>query len=117
LRTYYGYHTGKPGPQKVIVNDDGNKTKSKYTYTMEGEKTELKHVVSHSPDGLNWGYDGSGPSDLALSILEDVTGDHNLSMRLHVPFREQYVSAWGLYWVLFEQEVLDWIDKQDHEEH
>lgn len=31
----------------------------------------LLHVVHHSPSGFEWGYGGSGPSDLALSILCD----------------------------------------------
>lgn len=26
-------------------------------------------LVSHSPDGFEWGYGGSGPNDLALAIL------------------------------------------------
>lgn len=34
-----------------------------------GGQKELPHVVRHSPDGFQWGYAGSGPSDLALSIL------------------------------------------------
>ena len=32
----------------------------------------LRHVIFHSPTGFSWGYGGSGPADLALSIL----GDH-----------------------------------------
>jgi hypothetical protein len=36
----------------------------------------LAHVVRHSPDGLEWGYGGSGPADLALSILCDHLGLH-----------------------------------------
>jgi hypothetical protein len=35
----------------------------------------LPHVERHSPDGFNWGYGGSGPADLALSILAFVSGD------------------------------------------
>lgn len=31
----------------------------------------LHHVVYHSPDGFEAGYGGSGPADLALSILAD----------------------------------------------
>ena len=32
--------------------------------------TNVPHsVISHSPDGFEWGYGGSGPSDLALNIL------------------------------------------------
>ena len=26
-------------------------------------------VIQHSPDGFEWGYEGSGPADLALNIL------------------------------------------------
>lgn len=33
--------------------------------------TPLKHIEKHSPDGFNFGYAGSGPADLALSILCD----------------------------------------------
>lgn len=35
------------------------------------EAYDLIHVVIHSPDGFECGYGGSGPSDLALSILTD----------------------------------------------
>lgn len=34
----------------------------------------LPHVVYHSPDGFEWGYAGSGPHDLALSILAHHAG-------------------------------------------
>lgn len=33
--------------------------------------TDLTHILKHSPDGFEWGYAGSGPADLALSILHD----------------------------------------------
>lgn len=37
----------------------------------------LDHLVKHSPDGFEYGYGGSGPSDLARSIVGDymVTDD------------------------------------------
>lgn len=28
-----------------------------------------QYVVQHSPDGFEWGYGGSGPSDFALNVL------------------------------------------------
>lgn len=34
----------------------------------------LQHVVVHSPTGFEYGYGGSGPADLALSILFDWRG-------------------------------------------
>lgn len=31
-------------------------------------------VINHSPDGFNWGYGGSGPAQLALAIMLELTG-------------------------------------------
>lgn len=39
-----------------------------------GATYPLQHIVYHSPTGMEWGYSGSGPSDLARSILADVAG-------------------------------------------
>lgn len=36
---------------------------------------QLFHVAAHSPTGFNCGYLGSGPADLALSILVDYLGE------------------------------------------
>lgn len=39
---------------------------------LDGEELfpkESQKVYNHSPDGFNWGYGGSGPSQLALAIL------------------------------------------------
>lgn len=42
---------------------------------VDGEVTgPLRHVVRHSPTGLSWGYAGSGPADLARSLLVDALG-------------------------------------------
>jgi hypothetical protein len=29
---------------------------------------------NHSPDGYNWGYGGSGPAQLALAVMLELTG-------------------------------------------
>ncbi len=44
---------------------------------LDGEKLDPKpsqKVYNHSPDGFNWGYCGSGPSQLALAIMLKLTG-------------------------------------------
>ena len=41
----------------------------------------------HSPDGLEFGYGGSGPADTALSILLSATGDLDWSLAHHQAFR------------------------------
>ena len=53
--------------------------------TRNGERQPLTHLLRHSPDGFEWGYDGSGPHDLARSIV----GDY---MRTDQP-AEAYVQA------------------------
>lgn len=39
--------------------------------TESGRAYPLPRVMHHSPTGFEWGYGGSGPADLALSILND----------------------------------------------
>lgn len=40
----------------------------------DGEERLLPHIVEHSPTGMEWGYAGSGPMDLALSLCVAVLG-------------------------------------------
>ncbi len=54
--------TRQYGGTAAIVYDGGG------TGTPYG----LKHLVRHSPDGFEWGYGGSGPADLARSIVGDL---------------------------------------------
>jgi hypothetical protein len=61
---YKGSHRGSSGPGPVwLERPDGE---------LIGA---LRHVVHHSPSGLSWGYGGSGPADLARSILIDACPD------------------------------------------
>lgn len=58
MKVYEGKRKGAwVGPQAVTV--DG---------------VPLEHQVRHS-DGFEWGYGGSGPADLALSLLWDAFGE------------------------------------------
>lgn len=44
---------------------------------LDGERLDPRpsqKVRNHSPDGFNWGYGGSGPSQLALAIILELTG-------------------------------------------
>jgi len=59
------------------------------TETYSGQVTSfdvLKHIQRHSPTGFQWGFGGSGPADLALSILVDFAHRTN-----------QYIEAFRLY--------------------
>lgn len=48
---------------------------------------------NHSPDGFEWGYGGSGPSQLALAILLDYTGDKTLAMRHYQNFKIAFIQS------------------------
>ena len=62
---YHGYHRSSAGVSVVAIE------------TERGQQLGLlHHVVRYSPTGLNWGYQGSGPADLARSLLIAALGDH-----------------------------------------
>jgi hypothetical protein len=44
---------------------------------LDGAKLDPRpsqKVHNHSPDGFNWGHEGSGPAQLALAIILAITG-------------------------------------------
>jgi len=61
--------------------------------TVDGKP--LKHIVHHSPNGFEWGYSGSGPADLALSILADYLGDYNKAWLWHQHFKFCFVAGFS----------------------
>lgn len=63
----------------------------------------LRHLVLHSPTGFDYGYLGSGPSDLALSLAADVLGEQpspsqlklgdSYAWRVHHAVKQQFVAT------------------------
>jgi len=46
------------------------------TVWLDGKKLDPRRSQkyrNHSPDGFNWGYGGSGPAQLALAIMLELT--------------------------------------------
>lgn len=46
---------------------------------------------NHSPDGFNWGYMGSGPSQLALAIMLEFLSEHE-ALALYMQFKGEFVA-------------------------
>jgi len=92
----------------------------------------LTHVVMHSPTGFEYGYGGSGPSDLALSILVDYFGESKLwkktmvhdfptvskkeleassSVKHYQEFKQDFIQNRGRneWFVISEGEITDWL--------
>ena len=78
----------------------------------------LKHIVHHSPTGFEYGYAGSGPADLALSILADyykvskkedaINGD---SGALHNGFKDSFLVNRNPNenFEITEEEITEWL--------
>jgi len=86
------------------------------TVSEPGHRTRLlKQRGHHSPTGFEWGYGGSGPADLARSLLHDATGEQP-SETLYQAFK------WGMItslqhetWTLTQDQILWWVRSWNRE--
>lgn len=82
----------------------------------DGQRTELSPAASqklynHSPTGFQWGYGGSGPAQLAMALLLDVTGNPELALAHYQDFKWHYVTSWGEEWSITSREILGWLSR------
>jgi Family of unknown function (DUF6166) len=47
-------------------------------------------LANHSPDGPEWGYGGSGPSQLALSLVADALESNRAGDQLALGFYQDF---------------------------
>jgi hypothetical protein len=83
-------------------------------------------LFNHSPTGLEWGYGGSGPAQLALAILADTLRDKmaeqsntaigrraadRVAVQLHQDFKWKFITPLPRNepWTITQQQVLDFI--------
>jgi hypothetical protein len=98
MKVYSGkFKEGGMGCQDVyvIINN--------FSYRL----SERNDLVNHSPDGLNWGYGGSGASQCALAILADCLGDA-LALKHYMTFKWTFVAKWGNEFIITEEEIREW---------
>jgi hypothetical protein len=58
-------------------------------------------IRNHSPAGFEWGYQGSGPAQLALALVADCLGDRYAIACIYQPVKRLLVAnlpmdGWGL---------------------
>ena len=99
-----------------------------------GRSRPLRHVVGerksrslNSPTGFGWGYGGSGPADLALSILCDVLGERPSKKRLYYgrfkaqphyqAFKREFVASWDFMdgFEIDSDTIVAWLRKRSVE--
>ena len=73
-----------------------------------GRQEPLRHLVHHSPTGFEWGYGGSGPADLARSIIADALGTDNPDPAVYQEFKRMFVAGWGDRWEISLDEIRTW---------
>ena len=94
---YAGQDLAKVGPSVVTRNG----------VPLSPEQSQ--RVWNHSPDGFSWGYDGSGPAQLALALLLDRGVDEKWAARHHQDFKRVFVAGWGESWALTSSEIDAWV--------
>lgn len=55
------------------------------------DPAESLKLRNHSPDGFNWGYPGSGPSQLALALLLHFT-NKDFALRNYMEFKDMVIA-------------------------
>jgi hypothetical protein len=50
---------------------------------------------NHSPTGFEWSYQGSGPAQLALALLLEVT-DSDTALDLYQDYKREVVACWPI---------------------
>lgn len=80
----------------------------KVTVEEGKEETMLRHHIYHSPTGFCWGYGGSGPSDLARSILWDFLGKEP-PVELYQAFKWEFVAKWVEKWQISSADIKTWM--------
>lgn len=64
---------------------------------------------NHSPTGFEWGYGGSGPSQLALALLLDATGREDDALCFYQDFKREVVASWVDQWAITDDEIERWL--------
>ena len=74
-----------------------------------GERKPLnprRDLRNHSPTGVEWGYGGSGPAQLALAILAEHLGDNRAALKVYQDFKWACIAQIrGANWSLSGEEI------------
>ena len=85
-----------PGSRGEIIYRGSRTVRGAVVSVTDDQGTRELHprldLRNHSPSGLEWGYGGSGPAQLALAILADMTGDDALSLQSYQDFKWDVVA-------------------------
>jgi hypothetical protein len=76
---------------------------------QDGHEEALPHLVRHSPTGFEMGYAGSGPADLARSVIGHFLEDQDPSPRIYQRFKFAFVTPAEGGFVVTANELREWL--------
>jgi hypothetical protein len=98
--------TKKTGEAEVFRIENGN------PFKLSPEAS--RKIYDHSSD-FEWSYTGSGPAQLALALLLDVTGEAEVAELLHQRFKEEVVAGFEDEFLITADAIWEWVKKNDKE--
>lgn len=87
------------------------KTGKAWIGNQEMDISRSLRLINKSPTGFSWGYHGSGPGQLALAILLELT-DEQTALNLYQLFKQEIIAQLPTHedFSLPVAQVLDWIN-------
>lgn len=79
-------------------------------YLIRPERSQK--LRTHSPDGFEFGYSGSGPSQLALAILLDALDNDLAALDNYQAFKVAFVARDLPRLEISKRAILHWLAKQ-----
>jgi len=94
-----------------LRNDDGS-----CSVSVNGQPLDPRlDWQYHNPTGFDWGFQGSGPAQLALAILADYLGQERkeLVLLFYQKFKADVVSEFAFSnWELSGEDVRIWLNRK-----
>jgi hypothetical protein len=77
-------------------------------------------LFNHSPDGVEWGFGGSGPAQLALALLAHATKSDRKALRWYQAFKRERIAGleretFGEAWQMSRRDILAWLAAKESE--
>ncbi len=86
MKLYQGWVTDEGRSCRITVSDlsaSGSEPK---------ELDPRRDIYDHSPTGFAWGYEGSGPAQLALALCADVLGDDRRAQEVYQAVKRTFID-------------------------